>query len=75
MSVLRCESCAHWRPATDRLTAYAGACALQSYTGRVPFDMSCDKHSSAPQPPPVPDMQSQARGFPVPMFAWGAKKP
>jgi hypothetical protein len=44
----------------------------------VPFNMSCDKHSNAPQPAPAPDMQSQARGMPpiVQMFVpTGVKTP
>ena len=58
---LQCMTCAHWQP-VDRLASYAATCALASYPGRVPFDLTCDKHSSAPQPTPVPDMQSQVRG-------------
>jgi len=63
VTTLLCDTCAHWQPSSDRTSSYAGACALQSYPGRVTFDMSCDKHSSTPQPAPTVDMQSQARGI------------
>ena len=70
--MLRCETCLHWQP-IDRLASYAAPCALECYPGRVPFNLTCDQHSSAP--PPAPDMQSQARGVPMLPWAgvWGTK--
>lgn len=63
--MLLCETCLHWA-CEDRLASYAGLCKLESYPGRVPFNLTCDKHSSKPQEaPPAVDMQSQVRG------AWG----
>lgn len=63
--VLTCENCAHW-DVPDRVSCYAGLCRLESYPGRVPFNLTCDKHSSKPQEaPPALDQQSQVRG------AWG----
>jgi hypothetical protein len=64
---LLCESCQHWI-AVDRLASYAAPCALKVYDGRVPFDLTCDKHSSAPAP--AVDMQSQARGVPTVVQMW-----
>ena len=66
---LRCASCTHWL-APDRGASYAAPCALGAYPARVPFDMTCDRHSGRPQPPPV-DMQSQTRGVLYQM--WGVK--
>ncbi len=63
--MLRCENCAHWQ-ATDRAGSFAAPCGVGSYPGRVSFDQSCRQHSSAAQPTPAPDMQSQARALP-----WG----
>ena len=69
MTTLRCATCLHWA-ALDRSSSFAAPCALGVYTGRVAFDQGCDRHSSAPQPQPAtPPI------FPVPMFAWGMKKP
>ena len=57
----RCETCSHWGGSPS---SYAAPCGLGQYPARVPFDCTCDKHSSKAQPPPAaPDMQSQTRGI------------
>ena len=66
-----CSTCNHW---AGSITSYAAACTIGSYPGRTLFDMCCDKHSHAPTV--APDMQSAARGTPIPMvqmFVPGAK--
>lgn len=75
---LQCATCCHWR-ATDRARSYLGVCAKGAFPAGVPFDMpACELHSSAPQPAPALDMQSQTRG--TPMLPWagvfgGGSKP
>lgn len=72
MSELRCECCAHWQP-VDRLASYAATCALGCYPGRVPFDMTCDKHSQSVPYPPPPQDQSSVRAVPAIVQMWGAR--
>ena len=71
MSAPMCSVCKHWQGNAE---SYAAPCALAAYPGKTTFDMTCPQHSSLPPAPP-PDTQSNVRGFPVPMFAWGKKRP
>lgn len=63
--MLQCATCQHWQGGPS---SYSAECAKGVYTALVAFDRCdppCPLHSHAPTA--APDMQSQARGTPIPM--------